>query len=180
MYRIAGQPRAQLVFHSTKMCHLKPTFSMFVCWWRTRRTPPCTNCLNLTSPPVLKVSSLRFHTDEIAPLRFWWVSPKGTSHQNIAFVSHRLGFNISVYFCPALGTIYLIGGSVNERLPHAGSRVVSRLNLHSGSLQRVQSLQEAVLRPTVATSSNAIAICGGLSNALLTSSCQIYLACIEK
>ncbi len=81
---------------------------------------------------------------------------------------------------PGLGNIYLIGGNVNERLPNVEIRVVSRLNLHSGSLQRIQSLLEAVLRPAVATSVNAIAISGGLSSGSPTSSCQVYSASTEK
>ncbi len=68
---------------------------------------------------------------------------------------------------------------MNERLPNVGSSVVSRLDLRSGRLQRVQPLPEATLCPAVATSGNAIAICGGISNGSPTASCQIYAANTE-
>ncbi len=94
--------------------------------------------------------------------------------------SRTLGSTIGLHFIHVIGTIYLIGGNVNERLPNVGSRWVSSLNLGSGSFRSVQSLQEAVVHPAVATSGNAIAICGGVSNGLPTSSYQIYSACTEK
>ncbi len=87
---------------------------------------------------------------------------------------------LSLNFIPVIGAIYLIGGNVNERLPNVGSRVVSRLDLRSGSLQRVQRLPEAILCPAVATSGNVIAICGGLSNGLPTSNCTIYSASTDR
>ncbi len=91
-----------------------------------------------------------------------------------------MGVALRLNFILATGAIYLIGGNVNERLPNVGSRVVSRLDLRSGSLQRVQHLPEAILCPAVATSGNMIAICGGLSNGSPTWSCQIYSANSEK
>ncbi len=91
-----------------------------------------------------------------------------------------MGFALSVYTISVIDAIYLIGGNVNERLPNAGSSVVSRLDLHSGRLQRVQPLPEANLCSAVATSRNAIAICGGISNGSPTANCQIYAANTEK
>ncbi len=61
--------------------------------------------------------------------------------------SHKLGFALSFCFIIVIGAVYLIGGIVNERLPNVGSKVVSRLNLRSGRLQRVQSLPKATLCP---------------------------------
>ncbi len=161
-------------------CRLKPTFSMCACLPRTRTTAACTNCSNSTPPPVMKVTSLKFHTDKIAPWHSWGVSPKQASHPINELNSHKFSFTLSSSIIHVIGTIYLIGGNVNGRLPNVGSRVVSMLHLRSGSFKSAQSLREAVVHPAVATSYNAIAICGGLCNGSPTSSCQVYSAGTDK
>ncbi len=91
----------------------------------------------------------------------------------------KVAINWGLNGVSVIGAIYLIGGNVNERLPNVGSKVVSRLDLRSGRIQRAQPLPEATLCPAVATSSNAIAVCGGISNESPDSSCQIYSADTE-
>ncbi len=81
-WHIKEQTRATLLFHSTKMCRLKLTYLLCACGLQTKRTAARTNCSNLTHPPVMRVSSLRSHTDEIVPRHSWEVSLKRTSHPN--------------------------------------------------------------------------------------------------
>ncbi len=90
--------------------------------------------------------------------------------------SHKWGFALRFYSISVIDAIYLMGGNVNERLTNVGSRVVSRLDLRSGRLQRVQPLPESTLCPAVASSGNAIAICGGISNGSPNANCLIYSA----
>ncbi len=61
-----------------------------------------------------------------------------------------------------------------------GSRVVTRLHLRKGRLERTQPLPNLVLRPAVATSWSAIAVCGGISNACPVSHCQVFSSVTEK
>ncbi len=81
---------------------------------------------------------------------------------------------------PFIGYIYLIGGSVDERFDHVGNRVVTRLHLRKGCLQRTQPLPYPVLRPAVAVSPNAIVVCGGTSNGSPVSYCQAFSSATEK
>ncbi len=73
-----------------------------------------------------------------------------------------------------LGHIYVIGGSTNHWLPENSSRVVTRINLGNGVISRTQPLLEPTSGPTVASSQNMIAVCGGSSNGSLTSTCQVF------
>ncbi len=73
------------------------------------------------------------------------------------------------------GYIYLIGGSLDDRFGDVGSRVVTRLNLQTGCLERTQPLPILALRPAVATSPSSIAVCGGISVA----SCQRFSSVTE-
>ncbi len=79
-----------------------------------------------------------------------------------------------------LGYIYLIGGSLDERFGNAGSRVVMRLNLRTGCLERTQPLPNFVLRPAVATSPSAIAVFGGKSNGSAVAICQVFSSVTEQ
>ncbi len=69
---------------------------------------------------------------------------------------------------------------MDERFGHAGSRVVTRLNLRKGCLERAQSLPSLLLRPAVATSSCAIAVCGGISNGSPGANCQVFSSATEQ
>ncbi len=100
--------------------------------------------------------------------------PQSSFHQR----QHAFLLNCSPL--PALGYIYLIGGSVNEQFGNAGSRVVKRLHLRKGCLERTQPLPNLVFRPAVATSPSAIAVCGGTSDDSPVPSCQVFLSASEK
>ncbi len=69
---------------------------------------------------------------------------------------------------------------MGERFGHAGSRVVTRLNLRKGCLERTQPLPGHLLRPAVATSSCAIAVCGGISNGSPVANCQVFSSAIGQ
>ncbi len=69
---------------------------------------------------------------------------------------------------------------MDERFGSAGSRVVNRLNLRNGCLERTQPLPNIVLRPAVATLPSAITVCGGTSNGSPVSNCQIFSSTTEK
>ncbi len=72
------------------------------------------------------------------------------------------------------GNIYLIGGSTNVCQLGSSSRVVTRVSLIKGSISRIQPLLEPISGPTIASSQNMIAVCGGLSNGSPASTCQLY------
>ncbi len=72
------------------------------------------------------------------------------------------------------GHIYMIGGSINLRLPTSSSRVVTCINLGSGVISRTQPLLEPTSGPAAASLLNMIAVGGGSSNGSLSSTCQVY------
>ncbi len=69
---------------------------------------------------------------------------------------------------------------MDERFGDVGSRVVTRLNLQTGCLERTQPLPRLALRPAVATSSSSIAVCGGISNGTTVANCHSFSAVTEK
>ncbi len=69
---------------------------------------------------------------------------------------------------------------MDERFEHVGSRVVTRLHLRKGGIERSQPLPHLVLRPAVATSPSAIAVCGGTPNGSPVSNCQVFSSATEK
>ncbi len=69
---------------------------------------------------------------------------------------------------------------MDDRFEHVGSRVVTRLHLRKGGIERTQLLPNLVFRPAVATSSSAIAVCGGTPNGSPVSNCQVFSSATEK
>ncbi len=69
---------------------------------------------------------------------------------------------------------------MDERFEDVGSRVVTRLNLQTGCLDRTQPLPNLALRPAVATWSSSIAVCGGISSGTPVAHCQHFSAVTEK
>ncbi len=69
---------------------------------------------------------------------------------------------------------------MDDRFEHVGSRVVTRLHLRKGCIDRTQPLPHLVMRPAVATSPNAIVVCGGTPNVFPVSNCQVFSSATEK
>ncbi len=69
---------------------------------------------------------------------------------------------------------------MDKRFEGGGSRVVTRLNVQTGCLERTQPLPSVTMRPAVATLSSSIAICGGISNGTPVANCQHFSAVTEK
>ncbi len=69
---------------------------------------------------------------------------------------------------------------MDERFENVGSRVVTRLHIRKGCIERTQPLPHIVLRPAVATSQSAIVVCGGTSNGSPVSNCQVFSSATEK
>ncbi len=69
---------------------------------------------------------------------------------------------------------------MDDRFEHAGSRVVTRLHLRKGCIERTQPLPHLVMRPAVATSPNDIAVCGGTPDGSPVSICQVFSSVTEK
>ncbi len=97
-----------------------------------------------------------------------------------ALVMLWIRLSLELFFLFTSGYIYLIGGSMDERFDDVGSRVVTRLNLQKGCLERTQPLPCLALRPAVATSSSAIAVCGGISSGTPLAHCQHFSVVTEK